>query len=333
MKYSCDMIKDLLTLYCDDVCSEDSKAIVEEHLTECEPCREELNKLKDNTYTDELKEDKNHIVKAYKKGMRKKALKVLLVIFMAPVWICFTINIAVGHTLDWFFIVVTSLGVLASFVLVPLIVEKRRFLWIITSFTATLLLLLLTCCVYSGGDWFGITTIAILFGFSVVFLPFAIRQVPLRGALAQNKGILVMLIDTAMLCLLILFSVSEDLGVSLLTMAYCLVLPWALFLVIRYLKVNCLIKAGICFLITGVYVSTVDCVLQLITSGKISDYHTKFWAADFTDWGMHSGDNVMLIILLSGVALGLILIGFGIVFGKKIGSRNSELTSENHENQ
>lgn len=39
MKYDCGLIKDLLPLYCDGVCSEQSKNAVEEHLEECEGCR------------------------------------------------------------------------------------------------------------------------------------------------------------------------------------------------------------------------------------------------------------------------------------------------------
>ena len=36
MKISCDMIQDLLPLYHDGVCSEESKKIIEEHLQICE---------------------------------------------------------------------------------------------------------------------------------------------------------------------------------------------------------------------------------------------------------------------------------------------------------
>ena len=42
----CEVIKDLLPLYVDDVCSEKSKAIIEEHLAECEGCRNYLSSLK-----------------------------------------------------------------------------------------------------------------------------------------------------------------------------------------------------------------------------------------------------------------------------------------------
>lgn len=39
MKYPCDIIKDLLPLYIDDVLSEESRRAVSEHLTECDSCQ------------------------------------------------------------------------------------------------------------------------------------------------------------------------------------------------------------------------------------------------------------------------------------------------------
>lgn len=40
MKTSCDIIQDLLPLYCDDACGDGSRRLVEEHLQECPACRE-----------------------------------------------------------------------------------------------------------------------------------------------------------------------------------------------------------------------------------------------------------------------------------------------------
>ena len=39
MKMSCNIIEDLLPLYVDDMVSEDSRKLVEEHLKECPACR------------------------------------------------------------------------------------------------------------------------------------------------------------------------------------------------------------------------------------------------------------------------------------------------------
>jgi len=45
-KASCDIVKDLLPLYFDNVCSDDSKRMVEEHLVNCQSCQRELDRLK-----------------------------------------------------------------------------------------------------------------------------------------------------------------------------------------------------------------------------------------------------------------------------------------------
>lgn len=46
MKHECAMIVDLLPLYADEVCSEESRKAVEEHLLECECCRNALEQMR-----------------------------------------------------------------------------------------------------------------------------------------------------------------------------------------------------------------------------------------------------------------------------------------------
>ena len=45
-KISCDIIQDMLPLYYDEVCSADSRKMIEEHLQECEKCSNIFQKLK-----------------------------------------------------------------------------------------------------------------------------------------------------------------------------------------------------------------------------------------------------------------------------------------------
>ncbi|MFT9820356.1 zf-HC2 domain-containing protein [Lysinibacillus sp. NPDC056185] len=45
-KLSCEIIRDILPLYYDNVCSDDSKSLVEEHLDHCQSCKLELDRLK-----------------------------------------------------------------------------------------------------------------------------------------------------------------------------------------------------------------------------------------------------------------------------------------------
>lgn len=81
MSVSCDIIRDLLPLYHDGVCSEDSKKMVEEHLANCKSCNDELEAMaqalnvneKYNNLSDA--EAVKNISKRWKKDMFKSALK------------------------------------------------------------------------------------------------------------------------------------------------------------------------------------------------------------------------------------------------------------------
>ena len=46
MKLSCKIIQDLLLLYTDDACSQESRTAVEEHLAHCPACRRHMEALK-----------------------------------------------------------------------------------------------------------------------------------------------------------------------------------------------------------------------------------------------------------------------------------------------
>ena len=46
MKLSCNVIRDILPLYAEDLASEDTKQLVDEHLCDCDSCTRELGVLK-----------------------------------------------------------------------------------------------------------------------------------------------------------------------------------------------------------------------------------------------------------------------------------------------
>lgn len=50
---NCNIIRDLLPSYMDNICSEDSRCLVEEHISNCEQCRTQLELLKNIELTDE----------------------------------------------------------------------------------------------------------------------------------------------------------------------------------------------------------------------------------------------------------------------------------------
>jgi hypothetical protein len=47
-KISCEIVKDVLPLYYDKICSDDSKRMIEEHLIQCDSCKSELKRIEDD---------------------------------------------------------------------------------------------------------------------------------------------------------------------------------------------------------------------------------------------------------------------------------------------
>ena len=87
-------------------------------------------------------------------------------------------NLVSSHTLDWFFIAAAGVMMAASLTLVPLLqpwipdLKIISCLWPLVLLHVLLEILLLVCCLYSGGTWFWVAGTAVLFGFALVFLPF-----------------------------------------------------------------------------------------------------------------------------------------------------------------
>lgn len=79
MKLSCNVIEDLLPLYHDNVCSEESKALVDEHLEECENCRNLLSKIDSEVKKPQMSFDETKPLKAirfaWERSKRKAFIK------------------------------------------------------------------------------------------------------------------------------------------------------------------------------------------------------------------------------------------------------------------
>ena len=88
MKYPCSLIKDLLPLYHDGVCSEESNKIIENHLSECSSCKDYYNFLScetDESFTApqnaELEMKKAASFRSIKRKLRKKQILVVVLAF------------------------------------------------------------------------------------------------------------------------------------------------------------------------------------------------------------------------------------------------------------
>lgn len=322
MKNTCEVIGDLLPLYADKVCSESSKEMVENHLQECGECRRKLEALQNTEYEETLRLEQQEIIGHQRSRFKRKAFlagSCIAGILLIPVIVCLIVNLATGHALDWFFIVLTSLLVAASLTVVPLMVERKRWLVTLGSFTVSLLLLLFTCCLYTGGKWFWVASLPVLLGLSILFMPYVISQLEAYPVFRGQKGLFSMIADT-----LLLFAMLYAIGLyvnmesywrpAMLNAVIFSGFAWLLFLTIRYLKVNGLIRAGLSVIECSVLFAFVNDIENWIMHDTIPGIRS----ADLTLWTNETlNGNIFLTVLIAGSVLGLILILAGICGSKK----------------
>lgn len=196
---NCEVIRDLLPLYVDDACSEETRRMVDEHLQACPDCANMLKELQSNEIEEDLKEEKNEVIRYQAKRFKRRSAAVgslIAGLFMIPIVVCLIVNVCTGAGLGWFFIVLAALGVAASLIVVPLMVPRDKLFWTFCAFCPALLALLAVCAFYTGGHWLLTAQSAVLFGLSAVFLPFVIRARPLQGWLGRcNKALVVLAVD------------------------------------------------------------------------------------------------------------------------------------------
>ena len=110
-KKSCELIKDLLPLYVDDVCSEESRKMVTEHLASCGNCRDELNKMKTELNITE-KADKD--IKAFRKIKRRLLVGKIIAALVGAFLIFQVCGVGLTYfskTMEKFFLFFSSISV------------------------------------------------------------------------------------------------------------------------------------------------------------------------------------------------------------------------------
>ena len=204
MKTDCNVIRDLLPLYADDVCSRESRSLVEDHLAECPACTRELENLRENEIEKHLEVEKGEVIRRQKKQVKRRSATagtIIAGILLVPVVICMVINRFQGG-LDWFFVVLASLGVVAAVTVVPCMAPENKLFWTFCAFCLSLVILLAVTCLYSGGNWFFVAASASLFGLSVVFLPFVIRAKPLQPYVPKHRALTVITVDIGLFAIM-----------------------------------------------------------------------------------------------------------------------------------
>ena len=115
--------------------------MVNEHLKECSGCTDVKRKLENTEILTDLEQEKEQVLAEHARKEKKHTTVVGMVtagVLMIPLIVCLICNLAIGHELDWFFIVLTSVMVLTSVTVVPLLVRNHKFLWSFGAFAVSL---------------------------------------------------------------------------------------------------------------------------------------------------------------------------------------------------
>lgn len=167
-------------------------------------------------------------------NMKKSIFWILNASYLVAILTCFIVNVAISHTLSWFFIVLTS--IMCAYTFCPTITwmfTKNKSLVFIVSTFVSLFLLFLTCSVYTNNYWFMIATTGVLLGYFIVFYPILFRNIKnrLNGKLTRSflfSYVLGIFILVNLLLVSVYLYISYNLGIALLITGGIFVLPLSL---------------------------------------------------------------------------------------------------------
>ena len=261
---SCEIIQDILPLYHDHVCSDKSRALVEEHLEGCTACSDMLAAMDDDKIETDLLTETHDVLKKHEKKERSLAFKTGIIfagILILPVVIAIMITLP-GYS-DWKTdaVLIASMLLVAGLTVVPLVSTRKRLSkTIIFSTTALLFVIFFTEMFFTDGGilYFAETAFSTIFGLSIPLFPVLVWQADLPDTLKKHRGILCMSWDTLWFYLMIFafcIAYPDSVHDLIFVSSFFVAAIWLLFLVIRYLPFNGLIKTGVSVVICGMCIA------------------------------------------------------------------------------
>lgn len=262
---------------------------------------------------DRQQRESDLMVKSYKRFVRGYTI-ITGIGYLAAIIPSFIYNVAHGG-IGWFMVLITSLMLTFSFINVPVLVKENRALWTLGASTVSLMLLYAAGCVYSHGDWFVMAVLGTLLGEAIVFLPFVLRSDVFEKYAGNCKGLICMAADSALTFACVIYGTLKngdvaDLRDGMVATVTCVALVWAVFLIIRYLKVNGFFKGALCFAASAVWVAAMTVMSNAWNGMELSDI-ISLKGAD------NDRCNVIVCICLIGVAAVFGIAGVVFKFARK----------------
>ena len=225
---------------------------------------------------------------------------------------CFICNLAVNHTLSWFFIVLTAL--LCAYTFIPtftsLFERKKLLVFTVTSYLS-ICLLLFTCAVYTNGlYWFPVACIGTLMGYILVFGTILLS----RTKLSHFKFVIAFTAVWVLTILLLLcvYSWHPFMIESAILITIYAYIPLILCAVICMFAFDRFLKAGICTIVT----SCVYCCMGYVTNALFG-LNENHYEVDFHNWAQCVTGNVHLIVITAMLFISVLLFVIGFLRVRK----------------
>ena len=220
---------------------------------------------------------------------------------------CFICNLAINHTISWFFIVLASL--LCAYTFIPTVTyffKNNKLLVFSASTYLSICLLLFTCAAYTNGlSWLLTACIGVLMGYVLLFIPILLSKSRL-----SNYKFLISFSLTFVLTILLLFNVyichPFMLTSAILITCYAFT-PAILCALICTFRFDAFLKTGICITLSAVMFYFTNHIIELLFGSTENNYRV-----DFSNWEQCANGNIHIISLISLLSLSIVFISIGI---------------------
>lgn len=238
--------------------------------------------------------------------IRSTWIRVPTISYAIALLTCFICNLAVDHTLSWFFVVLASL--ICAYTFVPTLscfFESNKLLVFSVSSYLSICLLLFTCAVYTGGlHWFLTACIGVLMGYVLVFVPILL----VKTGLSRYKFVISFALSFALTVLMMLnirIRQSFPLDSAIFMAAYGFA-PVILSAIVCTFRLDAFFKAGICTALSAVVFYCTNSVITALFGPSGNHYQV-----DFGNWEQCANGNIHLICLITFLLLSAVFFGVG----------------------
>ena len=230
--------------------------------------------------------------------------------YLLTVLICSICTVAGAMPFTTLLIVLASL--LCAFLFFPSVADffgdRKPIAYLATSAAGVVILLIVCGAVTGGVSWVPTAVAGTLLGYSTVFLPIALNKYARSGFISTHKTLVSFFADfvlTALTVATVKILTPINVGRAELLVAYCFV-PFLITGLIVGLKMNGLIKGGICTAIFGGFIYCANYVVGYAFNEPVD------MKVNFADWETYTNGNVILVILITSVLAALCLVAAGL---------------------